>query len=717
MKNLYTDWSMSINFNKRSFRATIGSASRGRAFWVGLITVLSLVFMGLFIVDALLTALQNAISVNTFPTNGTFQLYNPLRRIAEGQIAGYDFPFFHGIGVPWLHMPAFITLGENLFAAEFAKWFVSPIIFLASTFVLFYAYFRKFSKSLVATALFTCIAIAFIPVIEPGGSLRGLRGAFPVFVAAALIWQTKKKIGYKRYTFFANDLIGMALVGLSFAFGTEHGIASGLAYLILKSLLLWRKYKLSWTALIEICLHAFIVLVCAVGFIGLFSGGHVAETLHYALIDVPSDQGWYFGSPPNPFITWDTLLPTTFNINLLPYWLIILSGILITHMANRLGRHKLVILGIFIILEGLIVYMGTLSGYYIPGVQLAPLVRGAGMVVVIAVVGLLFSTPNSYLKFIHGKKEYTVRILSILLVLVAGVILVNSYRLLSAVREKPIHHIITTSLEARKQDDYFAASPEWKQRLDTFDKFIGKDDKIWSTYTGVYESTHKQLGLAAGGEDYIIHALGKERRKRYLDDFMDQRPKFVTTLIPSFFYYEEWLWSTSADFYIHLIKNYRVVASNDSHYLWELLEQPIQQQSDWKHATLSNNGYYVLPANTTDGVEIYEVEINYDIPTLGPLKRIPRYLIQYEGISSVQYPVSLPSYTNRVTQVVAIMPGDNNPSLRSTAEGLVPIKNFSVNSVRYKLVTTQAVNTTLFINNQCSIRHLDTRDLACSTLR
>jgi hypothetical protein len=59
-----------------------------------------------------------------------FQVFNPLRRIAAGQTAGLDFPFYHGIGVPFLHYPIFAIFGKTISASELSRQFrrssVSP---------------------------------------------------------------------------------------------------------------------------------------------------------------------------------------------------------------------------------------------------------------------------------------------------------------------------------------------------------------------------------------------------------------------------------------------------------------------------------------------------------------------------------------------------------------------------------------------------------------
>lgn len=67
-----------------------------------------------------------------FIANGPFQLFNPLRRIANGQTAGVDFQFFHGIGVPFLHYPLFALFGKSLFASELSRNLTSLICFLSS---------------------------------------------------------------------------------------------------------------------------------------------------------------------------------------------------------------------------------------------------------------------------------------------------------------------------------------------------------------------------------------------------------------------------------------------------------------------------------------------------------------------------------------------------------------------------------------------------------
>ena len=75
---------------------------------------------------------------NIFPIDGAFQLFNPLRRLADGQTAGIDFPFFHGLGTLLIHYPIFAAAGGNLHASELSREIISPVLFILSATILAY---------------------------------------------------------------------------------------------------------------------------------------------------------------------------------------------------------------------------------------------------------------------------------------------------------------------------------------------------------------------------------------------------------------------------------------------------------------------------------------------------------------------------------------------------------------------------------------------------
>lgn len=67
----------------------------------------SIAHLLVFVGYAVFAALGNGLAMDSYAANGTFQLYNPLRRLLDGEVLARDFPFFHGVGVPLLHFPLF----------------------------------------------------------------------------------------------------------------------------------------------------------------------------------------------------------------------------------------------------------------------------------------------------------------------------------------------------------------------------------------------------------------------------------------------------------------------------------------------------------------------------------------------------------------------------------------------------------------------------------
>ena len=196
----------------------------------------SVVYILVFIIFATLAALGNGLAMDSYAANGTFQLYNPLRRLLGGEVLARDFPFFHGVGVPLLHFPLFYIMGHNLFAVEVAKLLVSPILFLVSSFFLFWAYFRNVKKSIFVTSIFTIISIDAIDAIWAGNSLLGLRTTFPFIAAAFMLWHPnwQMTIGKNKINLYYPILY--TIMGLSVACGTEQGLAFILAYVIIKAI-------------------------------------------------------------------------------------------------------------------------------------------------------------------------------------------------------------------------------------------------------------------------------------------------------------------------------------------------------------------------------------------------------------------------------------------------------------------------------------------------
>lgn len=137
-----------------------------------------------------LVILQELLLFKSMPMDGAFQLYNPLQSLEAGQIIGRDFDFFHGIGTLYLHYPAFVAFGSDLWASEMSRKLMSPLAFLLCFYCLAAAWrLPGYFASLAGCAVFVigeatqCGSGALT-----GASMIGLRSTLPaVLLATSLL--------------------------------------------------------------------------------------------------------------------------------------------------------------------------------------------------------------------------------------------------------------------------------------------------------------------------------------------------------------------------------------------------------------------------------------------------------------------------------------------------------------------------------------------------
>lgn len=685
---------------------------RQKATVLNVSALISVGFLGMYYLFLFVVALQSAYTVDTYAANGTFQLYNPLRRLAEGQSIGYDFPFFHGVLVPLLHYPVFAIMGSDLFGAEFAKHFMSPMVFLASSLFFFYAFFRNFQKTVIATAFFTLLAMHYAYIIDAGNSLIGIRSALPIVVAGVMLWKSKRLEQSPRYFNVPyRIIICLVLLALAVLNGTEHGLAASIAFFTVVGIKLLRNGNSVLATLRQLLGYGCALLVLILGFLAIVTGGHPLEALHYALIDIPGDQGWYFGAPPNSYVTFQNLIPWIFTSTALPLNVIcgIGLGITIYAIVRKKYSQNIRYAFVFMLIAGFIVFAaGVLGGYFMPQAQMVPLVRLSGLIAVATLVTFIFQPSLIISELGNNKKR------ALALKLARGGALLAVFAVLVAQAVTTIRYLnfydppatIRDARAARHRTDYENSSKNWKERLDAFMPLIPANATVWSTYTSVYDSSLGQLNASPGGEDYIIHALGKERRDAYTEAFVQSESDFAITLKPSYFIYEEWLWGRHEPFYEHLLSHYEIVAKNDAHYLWKRSATPATDAAP-SAIIKSDDGRYNI-SNESDTPKLYSVTMDYAIGgnAIGKqLAKYARYLVDIRGDIAAQYPPVLPPGESSWSFIVAL-PAHGSAVMTPFSDGLAKEISLGVSSVSYKeLRVANKANLTLVDNNECAIKH------------
>lgn len=693
-------------------RAPHRTLTPSRNLWLWFGFAAASVFLIAFLVNVVVTAIAVAVNFDGYAANGALQIYNPLRRIAQGELPGRDFPFFHGVGVPMIHYPLFELFGGNIFASEMSRYLISPLLFLLTSAVFFFAYFKDARRVVIATGLYTAFSLAFNDIVTPGNSIVGVRSALPIVVAALLLWKPRHSWTLGPLRFDLRLSFAMLGLGLAVSFGTEQAIAAILAYFVVRALVLWR--HATWLQRIgQLAVEALIVTGWALLALTLFTGGHAFSALKYALFEIPQDQGWYFGVPPNQFLTLANIVALA-GATPVPFIVITCVATVGTLLvARRLGlvnAHQARTF-LYLAVYGVLACVSFL-GYFWPPTQMAPLGRAAGIILIALLLDLLSSDTvwAAARNRAHQLGGIVRDTLALTLVVLVAAFAMGTLGQVLGVRYQPVPALVAKAIQAPHEDDYFSSSASWRERLDTFGPLIPEGSTVWSTYTSLYESNRGILNPVADGEDYIIHALGAERREAYVAQFTRDRPEFVITMKPSYFIYEEWLWGGNTEFYKQLVGNYELAGENTAHYLWRLTVDEPQADEAWMTAPVTDNGF-TLGRSDASETSLYEVRLTYDASANLPLVgNIPRYLVTGVG-SGLVYPVSLPPGSRTYSFLVPMIEGQDQASLSAQAAGIIPTASVEITKAEYRALVVPSGNYGPFINNFCAYGSSDPSDV------
>ena len=289
--------------------------------------ILFFIFLIWVFIPLFIYAYNASFVLKTPPLDGTFQIYNALHRIDLGQIIGKDFPFFHGVGTLLLHKPLFFLFGKNIAATEISKNISNILLFFFSTFLFFKALKINWKYNLLSIALLILFLVSKnSPLIFSNHNTIGVRTFFPIISIALLLLFSQQK---KFFTHFRYFILLAILNAITLFISTEQGMAFGAVSIL--HLFFFSSQKIS---LKEKFIHFFdFILVTILSFLTLItiftSFDSIGFILKFNFIDLPSDQFWYFGSPPHeiiqniflfPFKHFDLFKNYLYTLMLLSFW-------------------------------------------------------------------------------------------------------------------------------------------------------------------------------------------------------------------------------------------------------------------------------------------------------------------------------------------------------------------------------------------------------------
>jgi hypothetical protein len=666
---------------------TLPASRRATAIWAALFAVLCLF--------AIIAGLETALHFLGSAIDGPFQLYNSLRRILAGQHGGVDFQFFHGLGIPYLHYIPFRLLGGNFIASEISRELVSSVLYPVSV-VLFLKFFiRDWPRALAWSAVVMAVSFALrlSSVIVAINSLLGVRSTLPILLPIALCLPIRRSMR----TLVAGLVVGGALV-----LGTEQGLATilalGIATLVAAFRSRDRSEYLVDSALIAATGIATLLVVLTT--IGGMDGARRALTYNFRL--VPMDQYWYFGAPPNLFLSsWRVIPRMMMSLPRIPIALcvgIIAVGLNLRWLwrdANA-PRAREQFAFTVLALYGLISCASLLGTYVHAYVQ--PLIR------VLLLLGAV-QLDRFYARHAAAHPESAVLGVSrsLLLTVVASMVLMFVVVPgATATIVVTIPHVVRDHMIKRVGAVYMGIWPETivsgQSVLDARRDSNGRPPSLWSTYSGLLEARN---GLFHPSVDYIIHALGPGNRRKYVDDFRRLKPRLVQTASPLYTQYETWIEDTSWDFYVELLQHYKVVATTPWSIFWERSADSAAAPPPfevWSSKVAPGADRLQLPVvpviPNVSPLVLVQVEIDYtaknamhSLPIIGA---IPRYLVRATDVLQ-RYPVTIDPYTTTTRFPLLAIRG-KAPVLSWSTASLLPGARLEVTAVRLFVVQTSPTN-------------------------
>lgn len=550
----------------------------------------------------ILAGLRRIYLSDFIPINGDFQSYNGFRRLLDGQIPFKDFYFYLGLGPLYLNSLAIFIMGDNFTNSLFVTNTITALMFSITIFVIFKL--NNVSKNISLILAFTILAFGLgfkdflnfhvffrnfdlLSYATPGVSLRTQRAFLPFIIALIVLIMNKRKNKVIIKNENIRNIVFGILTGSCIAWSNDYGISVFLTICYIFTLLHFQ-WDLQFIKKTSLFITG--ILIGVVTMVSLLTLGNIMNWIDYNFFGVAKDQFWYYMTDKNSKLLVLSDIPRGFEL---------ISGFIISiYLSYKIRRANYSlkdVLLLFILLSTLIAgYAYSLSS--MKDGQFTPFY----MVFYISVFSLIINTIQR--KLILNRKTITfTKAFIVMLVLV--VLVPNISNAINQLNSK-------RGVYLKELNGHLS---HYGDSLQFLSEYYVTDGDLFSTYSSA-------LDVMAGkfqpsGIDYIIHVLGDQYRKKYLESFHSTDPKYVTTIREDFSYWEYWVKRENWFFYREFLSNYEPVAVTEYNVLWEKTDKDLTINAVAKETSVKqiNNSTWEIKVNTDPSINnaIADISFNY----------------------------------------------------------------------------------------------------------
>lgn len=510
-----------------------------------------------------LHALPAGHYVNFFPINGTFQNFNPVRRLLSGQIPYRDFEDYLGMGHLYAGTIITAVFGGDYHGSLIAFSFLTFLSLALFSIMIGKSILKKGTLSVCLTNLVLLMMVIqplfFVNVIEltnevkdalyyalwGGNSARFIRALIlPIVMGAFIVANTftskkNKSINAKALRWLPAVCIGI-MAGFSFGWSNDYGISCWVCLAIMTFWVSLSRFRRFIPALQDTIIEFFSSLISLFIFIEVFTLGHFVQWFK-SVFGTGGYQGWYYNSAKS-FYLFDVDFSYIMSIQAF------LGVMYMIFIFRDKGSNE------------------ALKRYGIPGfanitcfcaVNEYKLLSGNdGREVALTV--LFLTIIYELIGFFAERKrlQYVIMMLSIL---------VGMAWTISTIRDE-LYFCCLSDKEGTYNASLGGNMTGLYDDLKITNEFLEGED-FWATYASAQEVVENKF--QPSGTDYIIHVLGDEKREDYLLAFQEGNFKYTATIRKDYTDWEYWIERANWFFYRELYKDWHPVFGNTYELYWE----------------------------------------------------------------------------------------------------------------------------------------------------
>lgn len=539
--------------------AKIGTIERDRLFtflrkWIWVFEILILLTV------LLISLTRRHTDIDFNPINGTYQNFNPIRRLLGGQIPMQDFQDYLGMGHLYLGTFMTVLFGGNYYASLYAFDLLAMLATLLIFLTIGYCVLRDktfvVTTTGVAFVLLITDQLSFcekIPLLgdvittlmnglETGNSARHIRGMIIPFVLVLLLLsarylsalekKVKVPVGIARWL----PPIGIGLIaGFAFVWSNDYGISCWLCLMLMTGWVSLSRSRKFVTAIIDVLVELATSLVSLFVFVALSTQGNFMQWIQ-STFGIGGYQRWYYNSSKAYYL---------FDLEFSPLTLLqaaVCIAYIVALFRKRGSKEAMIRYGIPA-LANMICYCAANEYRLLSGNWLFQVACIVLFVTVLFEMMRLFpairkACPVMIVVFFVGALSWI------------GFTVIEGTSVVDGVYMEKMGGTMT-----ELGDDILAT-----------EAFLN-GEAFWSTYASAQEV--QQDIFQPSGTDYIIHVMGDRQRVEYLNKFTTGDFRYVATIRESYNIWERWIMRANWFFYRELYKNWHPVFANEYELYWE----------------------------------------------------------------------------------------------------------------------------------------------------